>query len=287
MTGWTLGPDGVAQIYQTKPGGTGFYLNLDDPYSGGAYTSRSTAQFNISFGKGSQLPFTKHIDTGTGGLIYFNTTGSPVSYKSGGSGRTVRLDCYPDGGKWNNRTTYHWQNNPGYLYTDNSIGSGEFTTYVRVHGNRGTHQAYAHKIGGRDEDPVRSVIEMVYPTSSHSNITVNYNYAHFPYVSAKPTLTIPNALPLADNGDWIGLKTVHKIAADKSFTDWEMWVDVELFNTNAPANNWILAATYYDLGCSDYNNIPLTWKCHKDLCRVDGFESVDFTLISDRAIEDI
>ena len=101
---------------------------------------------------------------------------------------------------------------------------------------------YAHKIGGRDEDPIRSFIEMVYPTSSHSNITVNYNYAHFPYVAVKPTLIIPNPPPLADNGDWLGLKTVHKISADRSYSDWEMYIDVDPFNANGPANNWTLAA---------------------------------------------
>lgn len=285
-----IGPDNVQEIYPSKPSGTEFYLNMTDPYLGGAYTSRQTAQFNISFGKGSQFPFSRHFytkDNGSKAIPYFNTTGSPVSYQSGGTGRTVRLDVYPDGGKWNNKTTYDWQNNTGYLYTDSSIGSGEFTTYIRVHGDLGKHQAYAHKIGGRDEDNTRSLIEMVYPTSSHSDITVNYNYAHFPYISVKPALVIPNPPPLADDGNWIGLKTVHKIAADKSYTDWESWVDVEAFNTNGPANNWVLAATYHDVGTPEYNNISLTWKCHKDVCRVDGWESVDFTLISDRAIEDI
>lgn len=58
---------------------------MKDPYIGGAYTSRRTAQFNISFGKGSQFPFTRHIDKThmTNGLVYFNTTGSPISYASG------------------------------------------------------------------------------------------------------------------------------------------------------------------------------------------------------------
>ncbi|MFZ0510869.1 MAG: hypothetical protein WAM14_04615 [Candidatus Nitrosopolaris sp.] len=50
------------------------------------------------------------------------------------------------------------------------------------------------------------------------------------------------------------------------------------------ANNWALAATYNDVGIQGNNNIPLTWKCHKDVCRVDGFQGIDFTLISDRAI---
>ncbi|MGC1931033.1 MAG: hypothetical protein WA667_18845 [Candidatus Nitrosopolaris sp.] len=129
-----IGPDGVQQIYPKKPGGTEFYLNMDNPYDGGAYTSRPTAQFNISFGKNSRFPFTTHIDD-TQGLIYFNTTGSPISYQSGGSGRSVRLD-----------------------------------------------------------------------------------------VNAKPTLTISNPPPLADNGQWIGLKTVHKIG--QGYSDWEVWVDV-------------------------------------------------------------
>ncbi len=48
-----IGYDDVQQIYPTNPGGTEFYLNIADPYSGGAYTSRPTAQFNISFGKGA------------------------------------------------------------------------------------------------------------------------------------------------------------------------------------------------------------------------------------------
>ena len=82
-------------------------------------------------------------------------------------------------------------------------------------------------------------------------------------------LTIPNLPPLADNGQWIGLKTAHKIAADRTYTDWEMYVDTEPFNVNDPANNWTLAATYHDVGCPDYNNVPLTWQCHKDLCHVD------------------
>lgn len=237
-----LGPDNVEQIYPTRAGGTEFYLNMENPYSGGAYTSRRTAQFNISFGRNSQFPFARHIDKSIvkQGLVYFNTTGSPISYSSGGSGRSVRLDVYPDGGKWNNNTAHDWQNNPGYLYTNNSIGSGEFTTYIRVHGDLHKHQAYAHKIGGRDEDTIRSLIEMVYPTASRGYITVNYNYAHFPYISVKPTLITPNPPPLADNGLWIGLKTVHKISADKSYTDWELWFDV---NPNTKPAKYVIAAT--------------------------------------------
>jgi hypothetical protein len=51
MSNYLIGPDAVAQIYPTAPGGTEFYLNMDNPYKEGAYTSRPTAQFNISYGK--------------------------------------------------------------------------------------------------------------------------------------------------------------------------------------------------------------------------------------------
>jgi hypothetical protein len=87
--------------------GTEFYLNMNNPYEGGSNTSRPTAQFNISYGKGSQLPFT--TETAPNGLKYFTTTGNPINYASGSKpGRSVRLDVYPDGGKWANKTSHSW-----------------------------------------------------------------------------------------------------------------------------------------------------------------------------------
>jgi hypothetical protein len=277
-----IGPDGVTQIYPTETGGSQFYLNMDEPYSGGGPgTTNNTAQFNISYGTGSQFPFTTKTENG---VKFFNTTGSPITYASGGKpGRSVRLDVYPDGGKWANHTKYSWKSNPGYLYTDRGIGNGEFTTFIRVHGDLGSHQAYAHKIGGRDEDDLRSLIEMVYPTATHGDIQVNYNYAHFPYVNVKPIIV--SAPPKVVPEKWFGVKTVRKIATDRKSSHLEMWVDTDPFNAGGePNNNWKLAATYEDRGVSGYKNIPMTWRCHKDLCRVDGFASVDFTLISDRGI---
>jgi hypothetical protein len=147
MSNWSIGPDGVAQIYSTAPGGTEFYLNMDNPYRGGAYTSRPKAQFNISYGRGSQLPFI--ANTEPNGLKYFNTTGNPITYASGSKpGRSVRLDVYPEGGKWANRTSHCWRKNPGYLYTDKGIGSGEFTVFIRVHGELGSHQEDVCRIDG-------------------------------------------------------------------------------------------------------------------------------------------
>jgi hypothetical protein len=71
---------------------------------------------------------------------------------------------------------------------------------------------------------------------------------------------------------------VHKIAADKSYSDLEMWIHNAPFTTTGEVNNWVLASTYHDLGTSAYDHIPLTWQSQKDVCRVEGFESIDSTL---------
>ncbi|HET7283062.1 MAG TPA: hypothetical protein VFI70_00100 [Nitrososphaeraceae archaeon] len=267
-----IGPDGVMQIYPTVQGGTEFYMK-DNP---------DKSKFNVSFGSGSHLPYQKKTENG---LIFFNTTGSPINYNSGSPpGRSTRLDVYPDGGMWSNKTKNSWENNPGYLYSPKGIKNGEFTSFIRVHGNLGTHQAYAHKVGGRDEDAIRSLIEMVYPTATHGDIQVNYNYAHFPYVNAKPNIKF--SPPTLAEDRWVGVKTVRKVAADKKSSTLEMWVDLDPFDGNGkPRNSWKPAATYVDKGTSGYGNVPCTWACHKDLVRVDGFASVDFALFSDREID--
>ena len=95
-----IGPDGVMQIYPTVQGGTEFYMK-DNP---------DKSKFNVSFGSGSHLPYQKKTENG---LTFFNTTGSPINYNSGSPpGRSTRLDVYPDGGMWSNKTKNSWENNP-------------------------------------------------------------------------------------------------------------------------------------------------------------------------------
>jgi hypothetical protein len=286
--GGNIGPDGVQELYPTASGGTKFYINMSDPYSGaGPGSTNSTAQFNISYGQAATFPFTSKTDPN--GLKYFNTTGSPITYASGSPpGRSARLDCFPDGGRNNDKTAYDWHSNPGYLYTPKCIRSAEFTSFIRVHGDLGTHQSYAHKMCGRDEDTIRSVFEVVYPTATHSDIQFNYNYDHLTYTNANSSVVkvTPNPPILSDNGKWYGFKVVHKVAADKKSSHWEAWSDQNPFNAQGkPNNNWVLNATFEDHGDPSHSNIPTTWMCQKDLVRVDGFSNVDFTLLSDREID--
>jgi hypothetical protein len=265
-----IGPDGVQQIYPDKKDGTQVYMK-DSP---------AKDIFNVSYGGGSHIPYKKDKQ---GSLTFFNTEGSKISYHSGNKdGRSVRIDTYPGGGMWKNKTKFYWKKNPGYLYTEKGILNGEFTTFIRVHDDLGTHQAYAHKVGGRDEDALRSLAEMVYPTSSHANITFNYNFAHFPYVSAKAKQLVK--VDKIKEDEWIGVKTIHIVNSD--YTQWEMWVDSNPFTKEGTIqNNWKKVAEYKDEGCNEYGNKNVDWRCHKDVCRVDGFGSVDFALFSDREID--
>ena len=268
---YIVGPDGVAQIYADLKGGTQVYMSSDP----------DDDIFNVSYGTGSNIDY----DTKKQGkLTYFTTTGHPITYHSGNEpGRSTRIDTYPDGGMWSNDTDYYWKDNPGYLYTKKGILNGEFTTFIRVHDDLGTHQAYAHKIGGRDEDAIRSLMEMVYPTEGHNSVNVNYNYAHFPYIKSKPKV-FKKLQKLSEDSGWIGVKTIHIVHDD--YTHWEMWIEEDPFKDDGTINNnWAKVAEYKDEGCDEYDNTSMGWRCHKDVCRVDGFGRVDFALFSDREID--
>jgi hypothetical protein len=55
------------------------------------------------------------------------------------------------------------------------------------------------------------------------------------YASGGPVSQNPP--PICDDGRWVGLKTVHSIAADKSYSDWEMWIDNTPLTATGVANN--------------------------------------------------
>jgi len=267
-----IGPDGILQIYPDAKGGTQVYMK-DNP---------DPKTFNVSYGTGSHIPYTKKQE---GNLVYFETAGSPITYHSGNApGRSTRIDTYPGGGMWSNKTTFSWKNNPGYLYNEQGIKNTEYTTFIQVDQDLNTHQAYAHKIGGRDDDTLRSLAEMVYPTATHATVQFNYNYAHFPYVhaEAKQLKQVPKLVP----GKWVGVKTIRIVSPDNKSVHWEMWYNESPFDAQGnPQHNWEKIAEYEDKGCKEYGNVPCTWKCHKDVCRVDGFGKVRFAYFSDREID--
>lgn len=269
-----IAKDGVAMIYADKVGASQVYM-------GNSSEGFDDSVFNVSYGKKSHIDYEQKKD---GKLNFYQTEGSPINYHSGSeSGRSTRIDTYPGGGMWTNKTDFSWEDNPGYLYNKKGTLNSEFTTYIRVHGSLGTHQAYAHKKQGRDEDAIRSLAEMVYPTAGKNEVTFNYNYAHFPYVHAKAK-NLEDLETFGDDWGWLALKTINIVKDD--YTHWEMWADFDpIAKDGSINNNWEKIAEFKDEGCDEYNNVSVTWRCHKQVCRVDGFSKVDFALFSDREID--
>jgi hypothetical protein len=187
---------------------------------------------------------------------------------------------------WSNHTSYDWQNNPGYLYTEKGINNGKYTIYPRPHGALGTHQSCAWKLGGRAEDDKRSLFEICAADEmTHKDPYAHWDYLHFPYVAC-PVKLVSSSHGEMREGQWYGMKAVHLVTADKKSSMLYLYEDTDPFDSNGkPKNNWKLIATAQDRGCSGYNGIPCTWKSHKDLVRVDGFENVDFALMSCRSID--
>jgi hypothetical protein len=240
------------------------------------------SKFNISYGTGSHLPYTKHQE---GMLTYFNSVGNPINYASGAApGRSLRLDMYADDGIWADNTPYSWKSNPGYLYTPKGIKNGEYTIIIRPHGELHTHEAAAWKLAGRDEDAIRSVFEINGADGEHSSPSANWNYAHFPYVHAP--IKVASSFGKLTAEKWYGLKAVRIVDPSNKFTDYYLFEDPDPVDANGNLkNNWRLIAQAHDAGTPGYDNIPSTWRSQKDLFRTDGFQSWDFAKMSVREID--
>ena len=276
--GGTIGPDGVIQLFSSKPGGTSWFLNMNaasDPHDG---------NFNISYGSGSHIKST--LGGTIGGRKYFNSVGAVQNYNSGSpSSRSCRFDIYPGGGQGSS-AKYAWNSKPKptYLYNEQGIRSKEMTVYLRTHNQLKTHESCAFKVNGRDNDEVRSAIEIVYPTATHSTVVVNYNFAHFPYVAEKNIKQIFTGDKLTAE-KWVGVKGIHMINDAGTIGYLAIYTDLSPFKPDGSINNQFkLKAECVTKGVSGYNNVVCSWKCQKDVMRVDGFANVDYTLFSDREI---
>jgi hypothetical protein len=272
-----IGPDGVAQLFPDAPG-THWYINMNAP------TDPHDDHFNISYGSGSHIKSTKPPKEN--GVTFFNSVGAVQNYASGSpSSRSCRFDNYPGGGQGSS-AKYAWNSKPtpDFLYNAQGIRNREMTIYIRPHGQLKTHESFSFKVGGRDNDDVRSAIEIVYPTATHSTVVVNYNFAHFPYVAEKNVKQIFTGDKLTD-GKWVAVKAVTKVSDDKKTQYLAIYADLDPWKADGtPSNNFKLKAECVTHGCKEYDNVVCSWKCQKDVVRVDGFKNVDYALYSDREI---
>jgi hypothetical protein len=276
MSNTNIGPDGVLQIFPTVANGSEVYM-MDNP---------PMDKFNVSYGNNSHIPYEKKRE---GWLTYFNSAGHEITYKSGVlSGRSLRLDMYPDGGMWKNHTSYSWKNHPNYLFTDKGIDNGEYTIYIRPHIDLRTHHCAAWKLGGRDQDDIRSLFEICGADQEHHNPFSHWNYAHFPYVEC--LTNVYDSHNKLQEDKWYALKAIRIVDSSKEFCDFYLFEDQYPIDTNGkPNNTWKIIAHAHDAGTDEYrdddgNKVPCIWKSHKDTFRSDGYANWDFALMSIRNI---
>lgn len=156
---------GVAKIFPDYPSPEfpPFYIDMVNK-------SANSTRFNISYGSGSHIAY----DLKAGNPSYYNSAGAVQHYASGNpDSRSCRFDIYPSGGMYASIGNYSYRNNPGYLYKPNHFHNKEMTIYVRPHDQLRTHESCAFKMQGRDDDSIRSCIEMVWPTATHGEVVVN------------------------------------------------------------------------------------------------------------------
>jgi hypothetical protein len=266
--------NGISKLYPTFGGGTEWYMNManskaeDDPkvkYDGinsGVSSSKSTQN----------------------GVTFYNAHSSPVGYASGGSGSTLRINVYAAGGAGSNQINT-WKTRPDYLYSPQGIRNHEYTIYVRPHSKIASHLSCAYKVCGGRNDSGRSILETKYPTTSSMKVEGNWDYEHPVYVSI-PNITTHFGGDWFTDNVWVGLKHVHKVPTDRKSSYNELWVSTPAFNADGtPTNNWRLKGSYTETGTSKFNGIPCTWRSQTDRVRCDGYNSIDFTYMSDREID--
>lgn len=281
IVGGTVDRFGVIKIFPDLPNPKypAWYMDM-------VTKSNNDSNFNISYGTGSHIAYTLV----SGSPSYYNSRGNVVKYASGNpDSRSVRADMYPSGGIWSNNTNYSYKSNPGYLYKANDFKNKEITAYVRPHTRLNTHETFAFKMQGRDQDDIRSCIEMVYATNTNHDIAVNVEYKHFPYVHYPKVkqYTSTSSTNIMTNNVWIGVKCVLITADDKKSAWLGMYEDITpISGSGTPNNHWKLRAdcVFTGVSDSDYDNIIPVWDPHKDVVRLDGYDNFDLMWFSNRPI---
>jgi len=281
-------------------------MSLDEPTKDDCFSYDGT---NMHPKKGDQAKAKLKAENG---FKYYTANATYTEYGSKSpAGKTLRLGIYAVPGSKGQKQKHTWKEKPDFLYDPKGIRNHEFTAFIRLHGdlNKGItdekkkiHRSLAFKICGANKDEGRSVLETCYPVDKSDSVRANYDYEHFPYVHVRKT-DAGGGIKQFFDGDycqenkWMGLKHIH-ITDGKTQSLNRLYVDTDPFDENGkPRNNWKLKAEYVDKGSIEkaknpdtdkmegYDGIPCTWASQVDKIRIDGWDEVDFTLISNREID--
>lgn len=304
-----IGPDDVLQIYLTLSGGTTFFMNmsLDESAKDDCFSYDGINMHP----KDHSAPAKATLKTENAFKYYIANTTFLEYGSNSPPGKSLRLGICAIPGSKGQVQRHTWKEKPEFLYDPKGIRNHEFTGFIRLHGdlnkgitdkNEKIHRALAFKVFGANDDKGRSVLETCYPVDESDHVRANYDYEHFPYVYVRKT-DAGGGIKQFFSGDycqenkWVGLKHIH-ITDGKTQSLNRLYVDTDPFDDNGkPRNNWKLKAEYVDKGSTEkdkdphtgkmegYDGIPCTWASQVDKIRIDGWDHVDFTLLSIREID--
>jgi len=221
---------------------------------------------------------------------YWTVASHDIDYASGGSGKTSRLHIYASGGQQD----YTWKTQHGFLSSRSDIRNQEFTAFVRVHGVTDPKRvAISLKIRGgahtaKNPDLASCTMMTLQARSTGSVARFGKELTHpiYDYVNLTPAFDAA----LTENS-WIGLKLLsYSSPSNPAHVINRLYLDNNPFEplTGRPRNNWKHFAEFVDIesvSTGKYNKLA-DWGGWQTSLRTDGVESLDFTLISLREVQE-
>lgn len=278
--------NGVQMLFKSKGMGGQYYLSDSDNIKEGKFitTDRNDAEKKTE-----------------GNIAFWRVSAKDVHYSDHSIGKTVRVNINAGGGLDGHQQNT-WEDNPKYIWTNDDSENAEFTYYIRCsgkisgHGTAANHVTCSSKFRGGihtgNHDPRASCCELVLRVGE-GNTSLNYNfeYNHPDYLNDEDGTKKLQANNDTQIGKWFGRKTIVWTNSNGKSVTARDYVDLDPFNANGkPKNNWKPLQekifTTADKKTQDGRNynVPPLWG-GMFTSRVDGFQIVDYAIVSIREIK--
>jgi len=278
--------DGVQMLFPSKSGGNEYYLSDADNINGGKFitTDQNKAEKKTE-----------------GNLDFWKVSAKDVHYSDQSIGKTVRVNINAGGGLDGHQQNT-WKDNPKYIWTNKDSKNAEFTYYIRCsgkisgHGIAANHVTCSSKFRGGvhtgKNDPHASCCELVLRVGEgNAGLNYNFEYNHPDYVNDGDGTKKLQANNDTEVDKWFGRKTIVWTNSDGKSVAARDYIDLDPFSPNGkPKNNWkplqekVFRTISRETEDGTKYNVPPLWG-GMFTSRVDGFQTVDYAVVSLREIK--
>ncbi len=250
--------DGVQMLFPSKSGGKEYYLSDADNINEGKFIT--TDQNNAE----------KKTE---GNLAFWKVSGKDVHYSDQSIGKTIRVNINAGGGLDGHQQNT-WEDNPRYIWTNKDSKNAEFTYYIRCSGTQASCCELILRVG-----------------EGNASLNYNFEYNHPDYVNDEDGIKKLQANNDTEIGKWFGRKTIVWTNSDGKSVTARDYIDLDPFSANGkPKNNWkplqekVFRTISRETEDGKKYNVPPLWG-GMFTSRVDGFQTVDYAIVSLREIK--